>query len=341
MARENNKKNLLIILIVIIIVLIMITLTIITKINRSMPSNPLGTVGNTSGNLNNNGLFCEDGSKIYFSNPYDNNYLYSMNPDGSDAELLMEVPSKFINSAGDYLYFNQMDSDVGTIFGLAGNMHGVYRKKKTGSKEYICLDRAVVGYVVLVNDTVYYQYADKDETSFKYVTTDNKNSELIEKSYVNPSCVINNNIYYPDYNNNHLLAEYNTSTGQSNIFLNVRVHNPTYSNGYIYYMSVDDDYHLYRYSLSDNSTQQLTEDRLDCFNVLGDTVFYQKNDKEAPMLIRMNADGSGKTAIAEGNFTNINMTTYYTYFQDYLDKSRLYRVTTSAAGDTSVSEFIP
>ncbi|MCR5734067.1 MAG: DUF5050 domain-containing protein [Lachnospiraceae bacterium] len=337
--KRQNNQNLIIIIIAVVVVLLLITGGIISNLRKRIPSNPQGTVGNTAGNLNNGGLFCEAGNVIYFINPYDHGYIYRMNADGSGAELFMDVPAKYLNCGGNYIYFNQIDSDIGTIFGLAGNMHGIYRKKTTGKKEIKCLDRAVCGFVVLSDDTVYYQYADDDETSLKYVSTDSEEKGLISKEYINPSCVISGNIFYPDYNNNHMLAVLDTRTLQSSIYLNERVHNPVYSNGYIYYMSVDDDYHLYRYSVSDNTVTKLTDDRLDLFNVLGNVVFYQKSDKNSPMLIRMNGDGSEKTAIAEGIFTNVNMTSYYTYFQDYLDQSRYFRVPTS--GSTLPEVFVP
>ncbi|MCR4739343.1 MAG: DUF5050 domain-containing protein [Lachnospiraceae bacterium] len=337
--KKLGKTNMIVLISAVILVLLLIVAGIISNFMKRIPKNPQGTIGNTAGNLNNGGLFCESGNSVYFSNPYDNGYIYVMSPDGSGAKLFMDVPAKYINAAGDYIYFNQVDSDIGTIFGLAGNMHGIYRKKTTGKKEIKCLDRAVCGFVVLSDDTVYYQYADDNETSLRYVSTDGKEKGLIVKEYINPSCVISGNIFYPDRNSNHLLAMLDTRTMQSSIYLNERVHDPVYSNGYIYYMSVDDDYHLYRYSISDNTATRLTDERLDLFNVYGDVIFYQVSDQNNPMLVRMRADGSEKTAIAEGIFTNINMTAYYTYFQDFLDPTSLYRVPTT--GGSMPELFMP
>ena len=47
---------------------------------------------------------------------------------------------------------------------------------------------------------------------------------------------------------------------------------------YLYYMNVDDKYALYRYSTADGSNEKLTSDRVDVFNVYGNSIFYQKND---------------------------------------------------------------
>ena len=66
------------------------------------------TTGNTAGNLNNGGLFCESGDRVYFANAYDNGALYSMNPDETDLIKLGDNAVSSINAAGNYLYYSMM-----------------------------------------------------------------------------------------------------------------------------------------------------------------------------------------------------------------------------------------
>ncbi|MBQ8969735.1 MAG: DUF5050 domain-containing protein [Lachnospiraceae bacterium] len=321
------------------IVVLIIIAGIITPLSHRMPKNPPGTIGNTSGNLNNKGLFVEDGDTIYFINPYDHNSIYKMNLDGSRAEPFVNVSASYLNSAGDYLYFNQQDAGGGTAFGLAGSLHGVYRKKKTGSKEVNGIDRAVVGVMVLIDNTLYYQYGDDDGTTFHCADIDGKNRREINKDFINPSCVIGGQIYYPDFNNLHYLSVLNTVSGYPQVYIRERVHIPTYQDNYIYYLSVDNDYALYRYSIPSNTIERITEDRVDTFNIIGDHIYYQKNSTSEPALYRIRTDGTNKEMVASGNYTNINTTSYYTYFQDFLDEGSLYRV---ANGEGSTAEkFIP
>ena len=75
---ENKKRT--IILISCVILLIAIIGVAAFFRGRTAPV-PEGTLGNTAGNLNNRGLFCEYNGKVYFSNAYDDGTLYSMNPD--------------------------------------------------------------------------------------------------------------------------------------------------------------------------------------------------------------------------------------------------------------------
>ena len=69
----SNKKKLLIVFCSLFVVLA--TLTLLTKIQEHIPANASGTVGNTAGNLNQIGLFCEHDGTVYFSNAYENGSL--------------------------------------------------------------------------------------------------------------------------------------------------------------------------------------------------------------------------------------------------------------------------
>ena len=94
-----------------VILLMAVSLVISSFMNR-IPSNDISVTGNTGGNLNNGGLFCELDGKIYFANSYDNDRMYSMNIDGTDLKKLTSSSVAHINGAGDYLYYF-MDSGSG------------------------------------------------------------------------------------------------------------------------------------------------------------------------------------------------------------------------------------
>ena len=79
------------------------------------------------------------------------------------------------------------------------------------------------------------------------------------------------------------------------------------------------------------------DDRLDFFNVLGDTIFYAKSDKTHPALIRMKTDGSSVEEVKSGVFKMINMTSSYTYFCEYGNTTPMYM--TPTYGSISVTTF--
>ena len=75
---KKERKN--IILIAVAAVMIIVLAIGFRLLNRTS-YNDENTLGNTSSNLLNGGLFCEIDDKIYFANPYDQNTLYSMSSD--------------------------------------------------------------------------------------------------------------------------------------------------------------------------------------------------------------------------------------------------------------------
>ena len=61
--------------------------------------------GNTASNLHNSGLVFEMDGKVFFSNPSDNNCLYSMDPNEANPKRLTSMGVKYINRANGFLYF--------------------------------------------------------------------------------------------------------------------------------------------------------------------------------------------------------------------------------------------
>ena len=94
-----------------------ITIFVVSSIRRKIPENPPGTVGNTSGNLYNKGLFCEKDGYVYFANAYDGSALYSMRSDETDMKKLIPTEVTSINTDGNYLYYYQASSGSGEGFG--------------------------------------------------------------------------------------------------------------------------------------------------------------------------------------------------------------------------------
>jgi len=89
-------------------------------------------VGNTAGNLNNKGRFCEYDGKIYFANPYDDGHLYVMNSDCSNARALNTDSVYYINVCGNYIYYVRNNLSSAKENSFTGQMFGVYRTDLDG-----------------------------------------------------------------------------------------------------------------------------------------------------------------------------------------------------------------
>lgn len=308
-------------------------------VNR-IPSNPPGTVGNTTGNLYNNGLFCESDGIIYFSNAYDGGSLYSMKPDESEFIKLHDGNLQFINAGGKYLYYMQMLSQsTGSGLGYLRTVTGLYRIQKSG-KNAKGLSRDALGCVKLIDNTLYYQHYTKSTGASLYrMDTDKKNDAQLSDKNIVPAATYQGQLYYGGLENDHNLYQLDLVTGSNAIAMQGNLCYPTVEDGYVYYMDIGNNYRLCRISLSDPEAGAtvLTEDRVDLYNVYGNTIFYQRNSDSQPALMRMNTDGSNPEIIAEGNYTKVNCTSTYTYFQLYGQDVPVYK--TPTYGSVNVTTF--
>ena len=330
------KKRILAILIAVLVIALIIGAVVISKYLSRIPDNPPGTIGNTSGNLNNKGLVCESDGYIYFANLSDGHFLYRMKTDGSDPEKLVDVPVSYINSAGDYLYF-YFDDPGGTKFmGIAGRMSGIYRLKK-GEKNFVCLDKCTSGVLSLVGSTLYYEHYDNTDGMQLYHTSlDGKDKGLSVNEIINPACVIGSDIYYSEQDS-QLLKIYRPGSSEGRIFMDYAVYNPVYDGDDLYFMNMNDDYCLYRYSLSRGDLTKITDERIDTFNVYDGMIFYQRN--RDPALIRVGYGGQNPLVIAEGNYENINCTSTYTFYSPF--KEDVTYITYTYGGNGESSRFAP
>ena len=310
----------------------MIGIAILFQFLSRIPDNPPGTIGNTSGNLNNKGLVCESDGYIYFANLSDNHYLYRMTTDGSDPERIVEVPVSYINAAGDYLYF-YFDDPGGTKFmGISGRMSGIFRLKK-GETDFVCLDKCTSGVLSLVGSTLYYEHYDNTNGMQLYHSSlDGKDKGLSVDEIINPACVIGSDIYYSEQDSQKLKI-YRPGSSEGRVFMDYAVYNPVYDGNDLYFMNMNDDYCLYRYSLSDGNLTKITDERIDTFNVYQGMIFYQRNRE--PALIRVNYDGSDAVVIAEGNYENINCTSTYTFYSPFKEDATYITYTFGGRGESS------
>lgn len=316
------KKNLKPILIFIIILILAGGLAFLSYWSEKIPANPDGTIGNTAGNLNNGGLFCEHEGRVYFANPKDSNCLYSMTVDETDVQKLYAGNVCNILTGGEYVYYF-MREPVGTSLDNIRVSHAFFRSELDGEKTKI-MTKDVVIHTQLVNDTLYILTVDKKGAVFYRMNTDRSHYKELERNDINPSCAYDGIIYYNGTLLNHYLYALDTQTDTSNVLWKGNLWYPVLEGNYFYYLDVENNYRLCRYDYAKEVVEILTHDRVDCFNVGSGYIYYQCNSNEEPALKRMQLDGSDVTIIAEGNYTAIHMTSKYVYFKEFGEDNNWY-----------------
>lgn len=284
-------------------------------LSQRVVMNPAGTIGNTAGNLNNDGLFCEYDGTVYFLNPWLGGGLYAMNPDESNMRCLNHLEVRNILAGGSYLYyFHTGNTLADSGFSDALGMRTFQRCKLDGSNsEALTKDIVVTGQ--LVDNYLYLLTSAKSGPSFYKLKIDNSDRVELADYAINPACAENGVIYYNGTQSDHYLYALDTATDIPSEIWRGNLWYPVLEGDYVYYMDVANNYRLCRYSRTQNAIEVLTHDRVDCFNVGGGYIYYQKNGSDA-RLICMRTDGSDAKTVAEGNFTKINLTSQYAYFQE-------------------------
>ncbi len=336
MAKTSKKQKRSYLITGIITGIIVTALIIGSVLSNRVTSNPPGTVGNTAGNLNNGGLFCEYNGTVYFSNPLDKGTLYAMNPDETDLRKLNSMEVRNILAGGDYLYYFQTEAAAEeNSLGAVTNTHAFNRCNLKGQKA-VSITRDVVVTGQLVDDYLYLLTAGDTHPIFYKIRTDKSDKVKLADYAINPSCVSNGMIYYNGTQDDHALYRLNTANDVTENIWSGNLWYPVINGDYVYYMDLNSNYRLCRYSLSQKQVEILTHDRVDSFNVGSGYIYYQTNDATDPQLKCMHLDGSNVLTVAHGIYTNINMTSKYVYFQEFDVEGSLYH---ARLGSNTTSYF--
>jgi hypothetical protein len=333
--KRNSKSKIILIIVIVCIILILVGAYILFYFKNRVPKNPDGTIGNTSGNIYNGGLFCESDGYVYFSNPYDSGALYRMLPDESEITNFVASQMTCINADSNFIYCYREGTGSGSGLGYLFAMSGIYRIRKSDPTDATCLDRINSEYVILAGNNVYYT-GTEGGTTLKKVSIDGKNVETLLELDILPVSVQNSTFYYMNNEDSLHLMAYDLETERSYQVLGEDVYMPIIEGNTVYGIDVHDGYSLIRLDVSTDTKTVLDSDRTDMINVANDYIYYQTSG-DNPQLKRVRRDGSGMEVVADGAYKNINATSEYVYFTNFDSDTPIYH--TSEYGPVNVSTF--
>lgn len=337
--KKSTKKQGLVPAITIIIIILLLAGILLTlmEFSKKVKFNTLPINGNTTGNLNNSGLFCESNGTLYFSNAYDNHALYSYNPNSGNCKKLCEGPVSSINTDSHYIYYVREASNSEGTFGFStATFKGLYRMELNG-KNKTRLYNGSVGTAQLINNRIFFQnYSNEYGFHLHAIDIDGKNQIEVLEEAVNPTGYYNNSLYFSNYDGNHNISEMNPDNFTKETFYEGNCYSPTIQGDYLYFIDVLNNYSLAKVDLNTKEKTTLTTERLDTYNLYNDTIFYQVSDSERPCLKRMKTDGSNIELIQNGIFHDINITENYTYFTAYNSDIPIYRTPTTGVVDVTI-----
>lgn len=297
--------------------------------------------GNTAGNLYNYGMFCEHNGTIYFSNPNDSYRLYSMNQDGDEIKKLCDDSVAFLNADDNYVYYVRRNLNFSTTLSTFNLSTSGLCSFNLRSKKIQILDTDPSMYASLIGNYIYYIHYNTDNASTLYrIKIDGTEQEEIDK---NPyfTCSTNGKyFYFNGLSNNHNIYQMDTISKNAQLICEGNYWMPTADNEHIYFLDCEQDYALVQLGLSEAEPKVIIKDRIETYNVYGDTIYFQKNNLNGDSAFcSVKKDGSGYTEIKKGDFNQINATSKYIYFAPAGVDNLMYRIPVN--GDNTVTEFTP
>lgn len=154
--------------------------------------------GNSSGNLSNYGLFCEQNNLIYFSNLNDNGSLYSMDQSGQEFHKITPDRVAYINTDEYYIYYARRNNEIdkATKDSFQFNNTGLYRITKGGSNVLGIYTKPTDVMNVYQNYIYYLRHVDGSGLELYKTKIDGTEEKRISNEQISPSTIIHGIMYY-------------------------------------------------------------------------------------------------------------------------------------------------
>ncbi len=293
-------------------------------------------IGNTAGNIYNGGLFCEQDGKIYFSNDGADGALYAMNTDCTDIKRIRDDKAVYINADENYIYYvranNTRENDKGGF--LVFYNTGVFRVKQngTGLKAFTGNPGA---YLTLKGNTIYFQRYDVEIGLYLYkYQIDGTLERLLIKDAVIPAALIDNSLYYAGYSKDHNLNAMDLSSFTTHPIIEGSFLYPIFMGNDIYYIDASDNYKIYKRNQDGSDPIKLVNKRVSTYNITnsGKYLYYQIDNGKNNGIHRLNLETMEDETLLDGNYKQINVTSYYVFFKDF-DNTNTYRISADSKVD--------
>lgn len=283
--------------------------------NTSSIKQPQYFLGNTSGNIINNGLIAYQKGYIYFSNTSDKNKLYRMKEDGSDRKKLSDDSCSFINVIEEWVYYRNAD-DGGKIY-----------KIKTDGTIRTCLNDDDSNFITAAGDFIYYCNS-SNGNQITRIKNDGSGKKIICKDSAEFLNISNGWVYYSNASENYSLYKV-TMDGEKRTliskdmcyFLNV-------SGDWVYYSNYSKEFKLCKIKINGRGKTVIDSTASHSINVFGDWIYYTSinNEYGESGLYKIKTDGTCKENICNEFCEGINLSDNWVFFINAFDKKMLYKV---------------
>ena len=318
-ANAKKKKSIRPGIVFFLILLVIVGIIVYNYLTGRVYKSAAGTLGNTAGNLYNGGLFCENGSRIYFSNPNDDYTLYSMNLNMGDFKKLYNDYARYINADENYVYYTRMNNKkekpTQSIFVFYST--GVYRIRKNGSALGMITSEPSGSLLLYDNQLFYQQYKNNALTLFR-VDIDGKNEKKLFSDDTPVVSMFDGRLYYSGKLSDQNI-HYINPNGNTSVAVETKAYMPIAMEEGIFYISTENKYNIYLVDYEDKERKCIVEKPVSWYNVSSDGkfVFYNCDELEESAIYMLDREKNETVKIQDGNYKWLNIAGGHCFFFDY------------------------
>ncbi|EJO5346817.1 DUF5050 domain-containing protein [Clostridium botulinum] len=266
------------------------------------------TLGNTPGNISNNGSAAIDSDfYVYYVNSADRNSLYRKTLTGRMNTQISLDKAQYINVIGDWVYYSNYN-DNGKI----------YKMKKDGTKKQILCDDTAT-YITVSSGVVYYANQSDKGRLYKINTDGTIDGGIVNRD---PAGKVHGMPVMDDYGN------YNKATDQAN-FINV-------VGDWIYYSNFSDGHKIYTVNKDGNIRRKVNNEWADGLQIVGAWAYYCSGSGS---INKVRVDGTGSVVSLRGTTRKVdkgyhlNIVDGWLYYSNAEDRGKLYRIREDGSGE--------
>jgi hypothetical protein len=256
-------------------------------------------VGNTSGNINNNGIVAADSEGyIYYSNSWDLEKLYKMGFDGLFNKKISEDKAQYINISKDYIYYSNYS-----------NGGKLYKSELDGSKSHLLVDDKAA-YITLSGDDIYY--------------SNHSDGGKLYRVKKDGSDAVNNH-------GNPVMVDYNNFSEEVGEVAYISI-----DGDWIYYINHADGHKPYVINKEGTYRGKLSDEYATSLQVYGDSVYYCSGNG---VISKVKKDGTEGVVAIKAKASEINKGFYinvmdeWLYYSNSEDLNKLYKIKTDGSGE--------
>ncbi len=227
----------------------------------------VANLGNTSGNISNQGAMCTDGDSIYYQKSDDDLSMYKSDINGENETKLNSAQSYFINVYKDKIYYSNGSDEF-----------NVYTMDKDG-KNNKCIIKSPANYLTIYKDKIYYSNVDDNSTVYS-ADLDGSNPKKIVDFPIFYLTAYKDMIYFVNYADNCKIYQAELDGKNMKAIVEDYCAYLNLYNDYVYYTTPpnpktgEGNDTVHRYSIIDHTIDDVLSVSCGDLNIANDRIYF-------------------------------------------------------------------